>query len=59
MYPFILKISYKSGIFISKKYTEENAKKANRFGEIICSLVENPEELYRIVEEESDGIEWD
>lgn len=40
-------------------YSEENENKANKFGEIICNLIENPEELYRIVEEESGEIEWD
>lgn len=40
-------------------YSEENENKANKFGEIICNLIENPEELYRIVQEESDEIEWD
>lgn len=40
-------------------YSEENENKANKFGEIICNLIENPQELYRIVEEESDEIEWD
>lgn len=39
-------------------YSEENENKAKRFGEIICDLIENPEELYRIVEE-NDDIEWD
>ena len=37
----------------------ENEAKAQRFVEIIRSLIENEEELYRIVREESDEIEWD
>ena len=40
-------------------YSEANESKAKRCGEIICDLIENPEELYRIVREESDEIEWD
>ncbi len=40
-------------------YSDENEKRAKKFGEIICNLIENPEELYRIVQEESDEIEWD
>lgn len=39
--------------------TEENEQKAKQFAEIIRSLVENEEELYRIVREEGDDIEWD
>jgi hypothetical protein len=39
--------------------TPENEQKALRFGEIIKGLVENEEELYRILSEEGDQIEWD
>jgi len=39
--------------------TEENEKKAERFAEIIVSLIENEDELYRIVRENGDEIEWD
>lgn len=39
--------------------TEENEKKAQRFREIIISLIENEEELYRIIRECGDEIEWD
>lgn len=39
--------------------TEENEKKAERFAEMIISLIENEEELYRIVREKGDEIEWD
>lgn len=38
---------------------EENEKKAGRFAQIIVSLIENEEELYRIVRENGDEIEWD
>ena len=38
---------------------EENEKKAERFAEIITSLIENESELYRIVREHGDEIEWD
>lgn len=41
------------------KRTPENKLKAEKFMEIICSLVDNEEELYRIVREEGDEIEWD
>lgn len=36
----------------------ENEEKAMRFANIIISLVEN-EEIYKIVEEKGDEIEWD
>ena len=39
--------------------TAENEKRAVKFVEIITSLIENEEELYRIVREEGDEIEWD
>lgn len=39
--------------------TEENEQKAERFAQIIVSLIENEEELYRIVRENGDEIEWD
>lgn len=39
--------------------TPENESRAEKFVEIIHSLVENEEELYRIVREEGDEIEWD
>lgn len=39
--------------------TEENEEKAKRFVEIIVSLIENEEELYRIVRDFGDEIEWD
>ena len=39
--------------------TPENEKRAERFAEIITSLVEQEDELYRIIREESDKIEWD
>lgn len=41
------------------KSTPENEAKAEKFAEIIRSLIENEEELYRIVREEGDDIEWD
>ena len=39
--------------------SEENEKKAERFAQIIASLVENGEEACRIVREKGDEIEWD
>lgn len=39
--------------------TEENEEKAKRFVEIIISLIENEEELFRLIREEGDKIEWD
>lgn len=39
--------------------TEENEKKAEKLVQIIVSLIENEEELYRLVREEGDEIEWD
>jgi uncharacterized protein YfeS len=39
--------------------TPENEAKAQRFAEIIIELIEHEAELYRIVREEGDQIEWD
>ncbi len=39
--------------------SEENESKAIRFAEIIESLIENEDNLYRIVREHADEIEWD
>ncbi len=39
--------------------SEENERKAERFAELIVSLIENEEEVYRIVRENGDEIEWD
>ena len=41
------------------KKTPENKLKAEKFMKIICSLVDGEEELYRVVKEEGDEIEWD
>lgn len=37
----------------------ENEAKAQKFAELISALVEDEEELCRIVREEGDNIEWD
>lgn len=39
--------------------TPENEGRAKKFESIIHSLIENPEELYHIVREKGDEIEWD
>jgi hypothetical protein len=39
--------------------TPENEARAEKFVQIIISLIDNEEELYRIVREEGDEIEWD
>lgn len=39
--------------------SKENEKKAKRFADIIISLIENEEEIYKIVREKGDEIEWD
>lgn len=38
---------------------EENEEKAKRFANIIISLIENEEEIYKILQEKRDKIEWD
>ncbi len=49
-----------AGCYIaSYKLNEENEVRADKFIEIIKSLIENEEELYRIVREEGNNIEWD
>jgi len=47
------------GYFAYYDMTVENLEKAKRFEKIIISLIENEEELYRIVRDEGDEIEWD
>ncbi len=37
----------------------ENEKRAKKFVEIICDLIENEEKLYSILKNEGDHIEWD
>ena len=39
--------------------TPENETRINKFAEIICSLIENEDELYRIIREEGKNMEWD
>lgn len=39
--------------------TPENEKKVKKFAEIIEHLIENEEELYSLVRDEGDMIEWD
>ena len=39
--------------------TQENQEKAGKFAEIIRSLIDNEEELYRFLQEEGAEIEWD
>lgn len=39
--------------------TQENREKGGKFVEIICSLIDNEKELYRILQEEGAEIEWD
>ena len=39
--------------------TPENKAKAQKFADIICSLIEEETELYRIIREEGEEIEWD
>jgi len=39
--------------------TPENMIRVNKFVEIIRSLIENEDELYRIIREEGENIEWD
>lgn len=41
------------------KLTKENELKANRFSELIISLVENAEKLYNFLREKGNDIEWD
>lgn len=39
--------------------TPENLVKVNKFAEVIEYLVENPDDIYEIVREHGDEIEWD
>lgn len=39
--------------------SEENEEKAKRFTNIIIFLIENEEEIYKILREKGDEIEWD
>lgn len=37
----------------------ENEAKAQKLADLICSLIENEEEIYSIVRDKGDEIEWD
>ena len=39
--------------------TAENEQNAKRLADIIISLIENEEEIYKILREKGDEIEWD
>lgn len=39
--------------------TPENSVKVNKFAEIIKYLIETPDDIYEIVREHGDEIEWD
>lgn len=39
--------------------TEENSGKVKKFAEIIEYLIENPDDIYEIVREHGEEIEWD
>lgn len=39
--------------------TPENSVKVNKFAEIVKYLIENPDDIYEIVREHGDEIEWD
>lgn len=39
--------------------TPDNLVKVNKFAEIIEYLIENPDDIYEIVREHGDEIEWD
>lgn len=39
--------------------TPQNEVRANKFAEIICELIENEDELYRIIRDEGENIAWD
>jgi len=39
--------------------SSENEIRANKFLEIICSLIENPENLFDIIRKYGDEIDWD
>ena len=41
------------------KYTSENEVRAEKLLKIIKDFLENEEELYRVIREEGDMIEWD
>jgi len=48
------------GMFVAiYKNTPENVRRAEELANIIQKLIDNEEELYRIVREESEHIEWD
>ena len=49
-----------AGMYVAN-YTQtvENTERANKFAELICSLIEEEIELYRIITDEGKEIEWD
>jgi len=55
-----MKTDPEAGMYVAYyENTPENELKAKRLMELLCSLLENEEELCRIVREEGDEIEWD
>lgn len=49
-----------AGMYVAYyELSEENTVKAERFAELIGSLVENEEELYSFLRENGGDIEWD
>jgi hypothetical protein len=55
-----LKTDPEAGMYVAYyDLTPENKARAERFVEIIRRLVENEDELYRVIREEGDRIEWD
>ena len=40
-------------------YSPENKARAEKFTQLICTLIEDETELYRVLNEASDEIEWD
>jgi len=45
--------------FAEFEYSTENELKASKFIEIIEELIENENNIYKILEDEGDEIEWD
>lgn len=55
-----MKTDPEAGMYVAYyDITPENEKKAEKFAEIINSLVENEEELYKFLRDNGDKIEWD
>lgn len=56
----LLNMDCEAGMFVAcYDLSDENEKRAEKFLALIKSLMENEKELYRVLKEDGDKVEWD